>query len=163
MSEDTNFSATTPSRGRPPPHWAVSGPKKLIFVFFVLLPERWAFTGAAFRKICPKLRAKLSKLECISFLVATITFSPFTCSFHRFLGRLLTGFVCNENAKCTQSLLCSHLTTFTGECNHSHAHSLFTANGSSECSSMHLSVGDYQHRRKSLKANRQTDLRKGGE
>ena len=34
--EGTNFSATTPSRGRPPPHRAVSGPKKLIFVLFFL-------------------------------------------------------------------------------------------------------------------------------
>ena len=34
--EGTNFSATTPSRGRPQPHWAVSGPKKLIFVLFFL-------------------------------------------------------------------------------------------------------------------------------
>ena len=32
--EGTNFSGTTPSRGRPPPHWAVSGLKRLIFVFF---------------------------------------------------------------------------------------------------------------------------------
>ena len=30
--EGTNFSATTPSRGRPPPHRAVSGPEKLLFV-----------------------------------------------------------------------------------------------------------------------------------
>ena len=36
--ESTSFSATTPSRGRPPPHWAVSGPKKLVFVLF-FLPE----------------------------------------------------------------------------------------------------------------------------
>ena len=36
-----NFSATTPSRGRPPPHWVVSGPKKFIFVLFFLrlLPD----------------------------------------------------------------------------------------------------------------------------
>ena len=35
--EGTNFSATTPSRGRPPtPHRAVSGPEKLIFVLFFL-------------------------------------------------------------------------------------------------------------------------------
>ena len=32
----TKFSATTPSRGRPPPHQAVSGPKNLIFVLFFL-------------------------------------------------------------------------------------------------------------------------------
>ena len=32
--EGTKFSATTPSRGRPPPHRAVSGPKNLIFVLF---------------------------------------------------------------------------------------------------------------------------------
>ena len=31
-SAGTNFSTTTPSRGRPPPHPAVSGPRKLIFV-----------------------------------------------------------------------------------------------------------------------------------
>ena len=30
------FSATTPSRGRPPPHRVVSGPKNLIFVLFFL-------------------------------------------------------------------------------------------------------------------------------
>ena len=36
--EGTNFSATTPSRGRPPPHRAVSRPKKIIFVLF-FLPE----------------------------------------------------------------------------------------------------------------------------
>ena len=35
--EGTNFSATTPSRGRPPPHRAVSGPKKLISVLFSFL------------------------------------------------------------------------------------------------------------------------------
>ena len=36
----TKFSATTPSRGRSPPHRAVSGPKKLIFVlFFRAWPE----------------------------------------------------------------------------------------------------------------------------
>ena len=93
-------------------------------------------------------------------LVATIHFSPFTRSFRRIFGRLFTVFFCNGNAKFTQSLLCS-LFKFTGECNHSHVHSLFTANGSSECSSIHVSVGDYQHRRKSLKANRQTDPRKG--
>ena len=34
--EGTNFSATTPSCGRPPPHRAVSGPKNLIFVLFSL-------------------------------------------------------------------------------------------------------------------------------
>ena len=40
--EGTNFSATTPSRGRPPPHWAVSGPnKKLIFVLFFCLTIGW--------------------------------------------------------------------------------------------------------------------------
>ena len=33
----TNFSSTTPSRGRPPPQPAVSGPKKLIFVLFFCL------------------------------------------------------------------------------------------------------------------------------
>ena len=38
-SEGTNSSTTTPSRGRPPPHRAVSGPKELIFVLFVL-PEK---------------------------------------------------------------------------------------------------------------------------
>ena len=32
----TKFSATTPSSGRPPPHRAVSGPKKFIFVLFFL-------------------------------------------------------------------------------------------------------------------------------
>ena len=32
----TKFSATTPSRGRPPPHRAVSGSKNLIFVLFFL-------------------------------------------------------------------------------------------------------------------------------
>ena len=37
--EGTNFSATTPSRGRPPPHRAVSGPKKLIFVL-CFLPDK---------------------------------------------------------------------------------------------------------------------------
>ena len=97
-----------------------------------------------------------------SSLVATIHFSPFTRSFRRFFGCLFTVFFCNGNAKFTQSLLCSLFTKFTGECNHSHVHSLFTANGSSECSSIHMSGGDYQHRRKSLKNNRQTDLRKGG-
>ena len=34
--EGTNFSATTPSHGRPPPHRAVSRPQKLIFVLFFL-------------------------------------------------------------------------------------------------------------------------------
>ena len=36
LREGTNFSATAPSRGRPPPHWAVSGPKEVIFVLFFL-------------------------------------------------------------------------------------------------------------------------------
>ena len=34
--EGTNFSSPTPSRGRPPPHPTVSGPKKLMFVLFFL-------------------------------------------------------------------------------------------------------------------------------
>ena len=34
--EGTNFSTTTPSRGRPPPHPVGSRPKKLIFVLFFL-------------------------------------------------------------------------------------------------------------------------------
>ena len=34
--EGTKFSTPTPSHGRPPPHRAVSGPKKLIFVLFFL-------------------------------------------------------------------------------------------------------------------------------
>ena len=34
--EGTKFSTPTPSRGRPPSHRAVSGPKKLIFVLFFL-------------------------------------------------------------------------------------------------------------------------------
>ena len=33
-------------------------------------------------------------------------------------------------------------TKFTGECDHPHVHALFTANGSSECSSIRTSVGD---------------------
>ena len=37
--EGTNFSTTTPLRGRPPPDQAVSGPNKLIFVLFFLLLE----------------------------------------------------------------------------------------------------------------------------
>ena len=36
LREGTNFSAATPSRGRPPSHRVVSGPKKLIFVLFFL-------------------------------------------------------------------------------------------------------------------------------
>ena len=75
-------------------------------------------------------------------LVATIHFSPFTCCFRRFFRRSFTGSFRNENAEFTQSLLCSLFTKFTGECNHSHVRSLFTANGSSECSSIHVSVGD---------------------
>ena len=43
--ESTNFSATTPSRGRPPPHRAVSGPKKLIFVLFFLAWQVSPYTG----------------------------------------------------------------------------------------------------------------------
>ena len=39
--ESTNFSATTPSRGRPPPHRAVSRPKKFVFVLFFFLPDTW--------------------------------------------------------------------------------------------------------------------------
>ena len=58
---------------------------------------------------------------------------------------------------------CSLTTKFAGECNHLHVRSLFRVNGSGERSSIHASVGDYQHRRKSLKTNRLTDLRKGGE
>ena len=75
-------------------------------------------------------------------------------------GRLFASFFCNGNAKFRPSLFCSLFTEFTGECNHPHVQSQFTANGSSECSSIHVS-GDYQHRRKPLKANRQTDPRKG--
>ena len=95
-------------------------------------------------------------------LVATIHFSPFTCCFRRFFRRSFTGSFRNENAKFTQSLLCSLFTKFTGECNHSHLHSLFTANGSSECSSIHVSICDTKQHT-SLKTNRQTDLGKGGE
>ena len=40
--EGTDFSTTTPSCGRPPPHPAVSGPKNLIFVFFFFLPDSLA-------------------------------------------------------------------------------------------------------------------------
>ena len=40
--ESTNFLTPTPSRGRPPPHRAVSRPKKLIFVLFCLA---WFFRG----------------------------------------------------------------------------------------------------------------------
>ena len=43
--QGTNFSATTPSRGRPPPHRAVSGPKQLIFVLFFLA---WTLTRKSF-------------------------------------------------------------------------------------------------------------------
>ena len=39
-------------------------------------------------------------------------------------------------------MVCSLFTKCTGECHHSHVCSLFTANGSSECSSIHMSVGD---------------------
>ena len=81
--------------------------------------------------------------------------------FLQIFGRLFTGSFCNENAKFTQSLLCSRFIKFLGACNHSHVHSLFAANGSSECSSIHVSAGDYQHWRKSLETKRQTDLRKG--
>ena len=77
-----------------------------------------------------------------------------------FFGRLFMDFFCNENAKFTQSLLCSLFAKFTSGCNHSHVHSLFTAYGSSECSSIHVSIGDYQYRHRPLKTNRQTDLRK---
>ena len=52
--EGTKFSATTPSRGRPPPHRAVSGPKKLIFVLFFLSwiapPLRMLSKGETLRK-----------------------------------------------------------------------------------------------------------------
>ena len=75
-------------------------------------------------------------------LLHNIHFSPFTCCFRRFFRRSFTGSFRNENAEFTQSLLCSLFTKFTGECNHSHVHSLFTANGSSECSSIHVSIGD---------------------
>ena len=75
-------------------------------------------------------------------LAATIHFSPFTRSFRRFCGRLFMGFFCSENAKFTQSLLCSLFAKFTGERNHSHVHALCTATGSIECSSIHVSVGD---------------------
>ena len=34
--EGTNSSTPTPARGRPQPHPAVSGPKKLVFVLFFL-------------------------------------------------------------------------------------------------------------------------------
>ena len=81
-------------------------------------------------------------LPSLWLLVATIHFSPFTCCFRKFFRRSFTGFFRNENAEFTQSLLCSLFTKFTGECNHSHVHSLFTANGSSECSSIHVSIGD---------------------
>ena len=75
-------------------------------------------------------------------LVATIHFSPFKCCFRRFFRLPFTVSIRNDNAEFTQSLLCSLFTKFTGECNHSHVHSLFTANGSSERSSIHVSIGD---------------------
>ena len=96
-------------------------------------------------------------------LVATIHFSPFTGSFHRLFRRLFTVVFCSETGKSTQSLLCSLFTIFTGECDPPHVYSLFMANGSSECSSIHMSVGVDQHKSKSVKTNTQTNLRKGGE
>ena len=73
-------------------------------------------------------------------LVATIHFSLFTCSFHRAFGRSFTATFRKEIAKITQSLLCSLFTQLTGNCNHSHVHSLFTP-GPSECPSIYVSVG----------------------
>ena len=45
------------------------------------------------------------------------------------LGAFIPFFFCSKNAN---------------KCNHSYVQSLFTANGSRECSSIHMSVGDYQ-------------------
>ena len=61
--------------------------------------------------------------------------SPFTRCFRRYSGPSSTS------AKLTQSLLCSLFTRLMGTCSHWHRHSLFTANGSSECcSSIHVLV-----------------------
>ena len=49
--EGTNFFTPTPSRGRPPSHPAVSGPKKLVFVLFFWHPARLLERG--FRASAP--------------------------------------------------------------------------------------------------------------
>ena len=55
----TKFSATAPSRGRPPPHRAVSGPKNLIFVLFFLA---W-FLGALRKSVPQNGRVHLHVLD----------------------------------------------------------------------------------------------------
>ena len=80
-------------------------------------------------------------------------FSPFTHGFLQWERHIHT------------ITLMTLFTRLMGECNHSHAHSQFTMNGSSrissECSSIHVSVGDSQPRRRSLKTNRQATLKRG--
>ena len=61
------------------------------------------------------------------------------------------------------SQVCSLFTTFTGESNHSHVHSRFTTNGSSECSSIHVFVGDYQQRHNPWKQTDKQIWERGGE
>ena len=64
----------------------------------------------------------------VQSLVATIHFSSVHVLFPQVFRRSFTGSFRNENSEFTQSLLCSLFTKFTGECNHPHVHSLFTAN-----------------------------------
>ena len=91
------------------------------------------------------------KIEKSRILVATIHFLRSHALSASLLGVYSRVFSATGTPNSTQSLLCS---LFKGQCNHLHVHSLFTANGPSDCSSIHVSVGDYQHRRKTLK---QTD------
>ena len=95
----TKFSATTPSRGRPPPHRAVSGPKNLIFVLFFLA---WSM---AFQ-FCPTCagRSDLAVLEDTGILNKIIHASDFQfCSWYAMLSNsiyfwffvVLTYFTCS--------------------------------------------------------------------
>ena len=60
--EGTNFSATTPSRGRPPPDRTFSGPKKLIFVLFFLawvvfwLALGWVYSQEQWQRRAKRVR-----------------------------------------------------------------------------------------------------------
>ena len=74
VSRDTpNFLAPTPSRGRPPPHWRISGPKSLGLGSF-FLPESQGFGSAPKERRRRRAEKRLSKRVFLEspFLLCTL-------------------------------------------------------------------------------------------
>ena len=106
--EGTNFSATTPSRGRPPPHWAVSGPKKLIFVPFF---GKKSVLGM--RPFCLQLEASCLQL---SFFAYNCIFEFFLLTVQAFL--LTVGALSSKHlsSSVSKKLNCKRNKTRTDNC-----------------------------------------------